>query len=381
MLNRNHDSATRRRGWLPVLSAVLVLAACSPEDPGPPYSALVYEYDLETSDYSLQEVELPTLGTLRGLDGDITNLIGGVDLAVDAFAVVETEDDLVDAIKVRGGRPVDVRWFLQGEVVVPEDFGSLLLFTYYRNMERCSAFFHEHGVPGDVPGKIPTFHLPTFGTILLGGFQIISDNAGFASALGAFALFPRSMLLDRLPLAMNPGVVCHEYSHAVFHSLVAGDALAPAGTLVDWPIRAENLIRSVDEGFADLAGALATDNPVFLDPSVPAAISSERDLSIIHEFDDAMDSRLERRLFYDPYPLGSVFASTLWRVRLEIGTSAAAQSLVEAMELLGEVAGPDLEISTVTDVLYETMVEEGRGPLCESLEEALLPLPDDCQDQ
>lgn len=378
MVSMTHESLRRRIPAGLIGLFVLVLSGCPLEDPGPPYTVLVHAYQ-ESGGYALSEVELPTLHSLQGLEGEFTRVIGGVDIAIDAFATADTEEELVAAIRVRGGNPVDPRWYLRDGVVVPEDFGSLLLFSYYAHMERCRDFFHTHGLPDELPGHIPTFHMPTMGTPMIGGFQLIKDNAAYSPTFGAFALFPRQLLMDQLPLAMNLGVVCHEYSHAVFHSVVAGDSLVPAGTLAGWPNRAANLIRSVDEGMADVFGALVTADPDFIGQSISEDFGVDRDLAAPRRIDDAMTLHLDEALFYNPYPLGSVIASVLWSTREEIGGQALGNSAVRALYEIAKVAGPRLDIEAVSEALFQAMEEAGRPRLCEAMLEAEMPSPLGCE--
>jgi hypothetical protein len=372
------NAASRYEARLVLCLLAASLAGCPLEDPGPPYRALVYDYDLATGDYALAEADLPTLRALRGLEGEVTEVLGGVDLAVNTAADPATEEGLVDAIRVRGGRPVDPRYRIEDGVVLPEDFGSLFLFSYYRHMERCRDFFHDSGLPEELPGHIRTFQQPTLGTLLVGGIPLITDNAGYSPTFEAFALFPRQHLLDQLPLAMNLGVVGHEYSHAVFHALVAPGARVPFGLLEGWPPRAENLVRSVDEGFADVFGALVTGDPDFMAPSVPGFVSDARDLSVVREFDGFMDALLDRGVFYDPYPLGSVFASVLWRVGETVGAEDLARGVLDAIVRLGEVAGPRFDVPDMTAILLETVAPGGETALCDALDESGLPLPAGC---
>jgi hypothetical protein len=109
--------------------------------------------------------------------------------------------------------------------------------------------------------------------------------------------------------------VRHELSHAWFELLITGTSGGP-NPLTAEPLWVSESARALTEGFADASAALQLDDPAFLEPSLslprrvvgnPEAIAAS-DLYPQREDDDLQ----ELLNLYDPYPLGTVYASFIW---------------------------------------------------------------------
>ena len=140
-----------------------------------------------------------------------------------------------------------------------------------------------------------------------------------------------------MPLAANEGVVTHELAHAVFNLLTSRSRgqTVPARYADNWPARPMNLVASLNEGLSDVHGAAMTGDPDFIAPSA-TALHLDRDLSKHRTYTADMDQALDGDATgYDPYVLGSVFASTFWafRGRLVDGGMAAADARHEMAQV------------------------------------------------
>jgi len=197
--------------------------------------------------------------------------------------------------KLNGDKP-QVHWIQTAEgFYVPTDYLSLQLVTLYAHFEKLQNLDRSLGldqkiqswpVTQDVGVAVHEFDTK-------GGFQ--NNNASFVSGLDAFLFLPYT--LDRTPLALNPGVVGHEYFHALFNQLVikpsglnypgwqepslkssdvsmAEENITPFSEAVDIKksdrdYYHEYLLRGINEGLADIWGWLYSGDPEFLNISMP----------------------------------------------------------------------------------------------------------------
>ncbi|MEM6734147.1 MAG: hypothetical protein AAF658_21470, partial [Myxococcota bacterium] len=151
-----------------------------------------------------------------------------------------------------------------------------------------------------------------------------TDNAAYLPDVDAFALFP-TVVLQGVPLAMNPGVLVHELSHRMFYYRAFDGALFE--TLETFAsttnaVATFNRIRALDEGVADFFAASFTGDPKFLSVSVPnTPIGPERDLTIDRDFPTEWLGGIEpeQNDAYNPYGVGVLLASTLWFMAEEFG--------------------------------------------------------------
>lgn len=302
----------------------------------------------------------------RGL-GSVAELRGGGSLELATTPPV-TEADYLGAIRVEGHETPSIELELDSAgVAVPWDYESLLLVSLYHHLERARAFFDRAGVPGAVVGRLPVHYSPRYSLPLIPlPLPLFTDNAAYAPTLDAF-LIPPSFFLDDVPLVANRGVVVHEYSHAVFNRRVMGGVkVAPYLVETDWPDVARNELRSLDEGLADLFGALEVGDPGFIEPSIPPEkLDLDRNLEEDHTYDAELLLRSTGDAIgdYDPYPLGSVVASTLWALRAAAGGDVAlAEVALEASAGLSPGSGFRLE--TFFDRVHELLPETARREAC-----------------
>ncbi len=260
---------------------------------------------------------------------------------------------------VDGGHAMALQLDDKDGTFVARDFDSLMAMTIYDHLARGRAYFATLGLGTDTPPlpALPTEYLPTESVLGL-GLPLISDNAAYSPFADAFLIFPQS-LLDEVPLAANEGVVTHELAHAVFNLLTSRSRgqTVPARYADNWPARPMNLVASLNEGLSDVHGAAMTGDPDFIAPSA-TALHLDRDLSKHRTYTADMDQALDGDATgYNPYVLGSVFASTFWafRGRLVDGGMAAADARHEMAQVAFDGTRqlsltPDITVASVLSV-------------------------------
>ena len=296
------------------LLAGSLLAACTPAaDSGSDVIVLAYQADLGR--YDRKVVRLETADDLIALNGSVAEVLGNAEFKIDEK--MTSFDDLI----VKKGSSVKLDLKDIDGVLVPADFHSLNMVTAYYNFEKASLFFKDLGVNPNLFGKRKLYYFPK---LTIAGEEL-KDNAMYVSALGGFAVLPFDEL-QTLPLAINMGVMGHEYTHAVIDYLVTGaDPYSGINSPAFSSNEAVNVFSSLHEGLADFMGAaIACDgdykhcDPRFMDMSLPSELSSDRDLSKVHCLSSAAQAGFNQDVnqFSQAglnYEVGTVLASSLWR--------------------------------------------------------------------
>lgn len=312
---------------------LLLMAACGAPSSAVPVHTAAVTFDSKSGKYQLSEVDLTTITDLESLTGSVAHLVGGANVVIDgndqALATATTGADLKKALLKDPGGPVHASFVKSGTTLFPADFDSENMVTTYFNFERAFAFYSKLGWTQQQAGTPDVFYFPSFVETSLSKSPL-KDNAAFFAVLGGFMVLPFDQLQD-IPLPMNLGIIGHEYSHFMVNTRVyEGEAIPQA--YVDFgafqagvPTPPANLLKSFDEGFADLFGTgvtcgahLDACDPNFIAASI-GAIAAARNLAGKH----CLDQTLNAHLMNDPfetflggsheYEVGSVLASAVWR--------------------------------------------------------------------
>ncbi|MCE9672783.1 hypothetical protein LY474_33755 [Myxococcus stipitatus] len=239
-------------------TAVLGLAAgCAPDSSAPvKVSALVLA---SNGEYTPQEVELKTISDIVGLSGNVADLHGGARIVLDSndpdLQNATTPEAFANAVLKDSGRDVTASYITQNGVLWPADFHTWNMVTTYYNLERAFDYFHDvTNIPtADFGDPVRTYYFPEFVLVDVDK-DPIKDNAMYFSANASFLILPFDQL-QRAPLAINAGIIAHEYSHRVFN-LKVYDAQPFPIPLSNWatggPSPGANILKSFDEGLADL---------------------------------------------------------------------------------------------------------------------------------
>jgi hypothetical protein len=232
-------------------------------------------------DYALVEAPIPALADPVRMEGALGD--GRVGGYLD-----------VEALEYRGGGPIRVRYSVQDGLAIPHTDDGLVLWSYYHTLGVLGEELEALGVDPAQIFPVDFAYQPN-----VGGSLFTTTNAAYlGSGIHLFALLADTARTD-LPLAANPGVIRHEFGHALFQQIVAGSVQdeAPSGS-------AE--VRALNEGFADMLATLTLDDPGFLSLSLPVPqrrVDQDASVSDAAPVED------------DPYSRGTVFASLAWDLR------------------------------------------------------------------
>jgi hypothetical protein len=374
------------RPLAPLLAGLALLGTgCSSLFPDPVEEdvrmiVLAYDPGSEGGSYRIGPARIKTLEKLRTLEGDAAKLLGGGQFSVDAKALAASPPSTAAALNaattVREGKPVDYASFTVQGVVHPEDFHSLYMGTLYFNLEAAHLYFVAAGAP---LYSLPVQYQPEWSGGPGAAAPELTGKIFWEPFTRQFVVLPFDEGAGLLPAGMNAGVVAHEFAHAVFSS-----RFFPDDAPVPW-LHAEaakspetmgpvlNLMRAVDEGMADLFGALISGDPAFVrkssaalqdarrvDPTMPRCLSSE-----------ARDNlALDAPEIFDPYPVGSVISAALYEAIAVASQdeTAVARSLVDAERELGlrfAERGESMSLADVVDVLNgSTMLSRLKPHAC-----------------
>jgi hypothetical protein len=238
-------------------TATLGLAVgCAPETSAPvTVSALVLN---SNGEYAPQKVELKTISDIIGLKGSVADFHGGARIVFDStdqdLATATTPEAFANALLKKAGHDVKASYVEQDGVLWPADFHTWNMVTAYHGMERAFDYFQTVGnIPAaDFKKPVNTYYFPEF-VLADVDKDPLRDNALYFSAMESFLVLPFDQL-QRAPLAINAGVIAHEYSHRIFNLKVYNGQSFPQ-TLSLWssstPSPGANVLKSFDEGLAD----------------------------------------------------------------------------------------------------------------------------------
>ncbi|MFN7143086.1 MAG: hypothetical protein ACK4YP_04875 [Myxococcota bacterium] len=327
---------------------LLAFLACASAPPGE-----VTIYARDAGGYTIAPREVPALEDPRRVSGELGTVRHGGRFAKG------------DEGPYTGGRALDVRYVVQDGVGVPLDQEGLLLWSFYAHLASARDALTERGLdvspifPVDIawnPAVSPLIELSP------------ADNAAYAIGSNLFLLLPDGD--DReVPLLANEGVVVHELGHAVFHLLTRGDPTA-SPLVADASTEAGMWQASMHEAFADALATLLLDEPRFMDPSIdmPARWVDANAVLTDALLPSAGSGDATAALLYDPYPLGSVFASAVWDVRVDLDDRDRALALLfRAVEAWAPRGGSDLDGARFLAAWVEAADEEERAYVCRAI--------------
>lgn len=189
---------------------------------------------------------------------------------------------------------------------VPQDYMSSQIVTLYAHFEKLQDVDRSLALDKTLPGWPKTQDVGVAVHEYDADGNWLSNNASFVSGLDSFLFLPYS--LGHLPFTINPGIVAHEYFHALFNQIMIKPSglnypgwkeptghedskilktfalnkdLVPFTAADDTkdPARDyyhEYLLRGINEGMADVWGWLYSQDPEFI--SVTAEKQLDRSL-------------------------------------------------------------------------------------------------------
>ena len=331
-----------------LLIAVLALAGCGAPTPTAPVKVMAMAIT-DGGVYAPTQVELKTIESVVELRGSAASLIGGARIVLDAAdprlqtTSVLTDQQLQDIFLKSPGTTVHGSYLETDGVFWPADFHTWNMATTYYNFELAVTYFQGTGqVPAADLNASKVYYFPNFIEPQTSP-DPIQDNALFFSAIQGFVILPFNVL-QKLPLAMNSGVLAHEFGHRVFNRRVHNGASLPS-PLDRWitagPTPAFNLLKSMEEGLADYHAVGASCfslfgcNTKFLAASLGDALSASRDMGQVnHCMTTALRNALTTANTVDfsglEYQVGTALSTALWQAGERAGQRQALQRAVLA---------------------------------------------------
>jgi len=346
-----------RRKALAILP--FAFSACAP-DAGVVEMA-VLQWNPDRGVYELREAQITTLEDVTALRGAAATPIGNAEIVVEGrrLANVSTEKQFRDAVLEHPGGPVEAQFIDSGGVLYPADFHSLNLATAYFNFEQARAYAIERGMSPDTLRGIAFYYFPDVRVFSRNSGRQV-DNAAWFPLLRSFLLYPFDKAQD-VPLAMNQGVVAHEYGHGLFHAEILGGAWIPdyvnawctsAGCSDERGIR---MLDILEEGFADAWAVGVSGDPRFTRHSL---YSHGDKRNIAHFVNDPRycysQAAFEQDIHYTSglstedadfwwggrkYQVGTIVAATLYRAGRDEGTNF--DRVMDALFASYRASGPE----------------------------------------
>lgn len=245
------------------LAALLAAAACGPA-PAPPVKVMILAPSADGT-FEPREAELATIGNLTTFKGAVASFIGGARVLVDTQDPLQRDgverlgDDVRYDVLVKD-KGVDPRghFIERGGIYWPGDFHTWNMTTTYFNFEQAFIYFQALDAADPMGEQLKNMRVMYWPDVRIESPDPIVDNALYLSFIDSFVIAPFREL-QKVPLAMNLGVIGHEVSHKVFSTKVYSRAgIAPQ--LTQWSGQPFNLLRSLDEGLADFHGYAVTCN-------------------------------------------------------------------------------------------------------------------------
>jgi len=312
----------------------------------------------------LIDVVLPTLLNLDTINGDVGELLGGARIHFDRV------DEALDRgqnreLLVAHPKPVQAHYVVNGDqVAVATDFDTLVMFSTYAHLERVALAFDALGVVA-ASTPMPVYYAPT----VAGGSLPSTDVAAYYAGVDFFVIESAGDL-PGLPLGTNAGVVAHEYSHRVwYYELWRANLLEQLPAILDDDAQTTsyNLLRAANEGVADYFGAVVSDDASYIAQSFDGV--GQRGLDATYEVASAWIGGQEPLLIgrYDPSPLGSVLASTLWRIR---DSDALDHAIIATLRALTPSTPLDYELGDFETELLHQLDADARIDACNHFEDS-----------
>ena len=324
------------------------LMACSDQ----PDRFRVFQLGDEGS-YSLENRTIEGLDDASTLTGDVGQGWTGGTLKIDWDSGNWEYQD---------GRPLDILYTNSDGVARAMDRDGLVLYSFYAHVVDAVIALEEAGIDPSPLFPVDIAVTPALSDPSLAFMP--AENAAYAPSANTFILLDDLIEKD-VPLAANRGVVTHEFGHGTFHLLTTGGDVYGPGLSTDDDLAKSNHTRSLDEGFADMLACLVTDLPNSFEASLAVP---ERDVTGDHTAAAvAVLPEASEGLGYDPYPLGTVFASLVWDVRLATDDRLATLELVLATTEEWGVSGDKLSYAWL-DIAWELGDTDQRAAICASAE-------------
>jgi hypothetical protein len=335
---------TGRRGIAaPVLALALLLvsAGCEPQKPAPVRVMALVQTNQGV--FAPKEISLETIGNIVSMEGTAAKLIGGArivlnfsDPLIGASGGSLTEDQIAQIfLKSKGAQP-RAAYVEKNGVLWPSDFHTWNMVSLYYNFEQAFVYFRSTGLRTEDITKPTVYYTPYFAIAEQSGPETqIRDNTLFSSPIKSFAILPFDEL-QKVPLAMNSGVIFHEYSHWVLNKRVYEGRAFPA-PLTAWGGTPQvNILKALDEGLADFHAYGATCHTAagcdtrWIESSLGKGPADDRDIKVTRCLDASLanaTNTFDNNLYLQQgleYRLGTIIAACLYKTSKNVPDSLDA---------------------------------------------------------
>lgn len=323
------------------MAVVAVVAGCEPNKTAPVKVMALIQTNQGT--FAPKEISLETVSNVTELSGSAATLIGGAvivlnfsDPLIQATGGDLTEDQIKQIFVKNPGAPVQASWIEKNGVLWPADFHTWDMVSLYYNFEQAFKYFQAARVTGADIASPTAYYTPYFAIAGGSGPEIQQrDNALFDAPIKAFAILPWDEL-QQVPLAMNPGVVAHEYAHWVLDKKAYGGRAFPQAITMWSGTPQINILKSLDEGLADFHAygasclSVAGCNTRWIEPSIDKQTADDRDIAPTRCIDRSLyqaTGSFSNDLFLQQgleYRLGTIIAATLYQTSKRVPDSLGA---------------------------------------------------------
>lgn len=263
-------------------AAFVVITGCKPAPPeAPPSGDLSVQIPVSEqrdgqAQYSLKTVTLKNIQSLREVRGK--------------YAQFFLSPGLVEG-RLNGGSPVAYFVKTSEQTYIAKDALSLQMATLYYHMQNLINWAQELGISMKSPMPIG------LNTKIKGDESLQNNNAFFDGRSRAMLFVPYTA--KEMPIAVNAGIIAHEFFHSIFYNKVLGPvSIKKQGitsqrisdltvhsyegwskknivtniSLTEEELFNETYLRGINEGLADFWAWAYTDDPDFLKWSLSAFI-------------------------------------------------------------------------------------------------------------
>ncbi len=351
-------------------SIALPLIACAP-DQASPFSAVVIAWDPGTQVYKLAQVPLRTVTSLRTLQGTSGNVEAGGSVVLSAQRV-SAQGATVSSLRAQSFTgipgPVTIEFNTANGLIYPEDYDALELLSFYAALEKTRAQLAGFGFTNLSASPIFAHTNVRDGN----GLSPLGDGELFLAPLNAFFL-PPVTAQQQLPPQLNLGAVAHAVGLQAYQQVIWSGAPVDPATAVspDDPgaLTAIHVAQSVRMGIADFLGAIITQDPRWFDHSLQQTAGA-RALDQLRCGTSAMLQALDvpdSVVPYDPYPLGTVLAYSLWDAAQSGDSTAVATGLLASLSGVAAAQsdnGNKLDLAAALDAVVSATSSDQQGTLC-----------------
>lgn len=284
-------------------------------------------YDKTIDSYALEDVEVETLKDVSTLSGDATVIEAGLSLKLNY--------DRGNLDWQSESNPVAFSSVKKDGVLIPSTFDSLAMASIYYHMELSYLFYKDDiELPNSLLKRLPTYYNPEIVIVESGDRYTMTDNAFYMKISRSdrgFFIVPFEMF-QWIPIALNTGIITHEFSHYVFDKLLQDN-------LPELNDKSMNFLRSYNEAFADYMAVARTEDPDFMAPSIPPGLFVTPDCNALKnmeltrniadpievEYSEEMDDSarvISATAAYCPYQIGLQLAGMFYQMAVELDKEA-----------------------------------------------------------